>query len=80
MTVTSKTIKITAKATLDEFNKVKVFVSHLDNGFLSYVNDYVIAYVLLKDYDYDVVRITSVKIDTEKKTVFIEFESEIENA
>ena len=79
MTVTSKTIKITAKATLDEFNHVKEFVSHLDGGYFSYINDYVIAYVLLRNWDYDAVKITSVKTDTEKKTVFIEFESKIDN-
>lgn len=79
MTVTKKTIRVTAEATLDEFNKVKDFVSHLDGGYFSYVNDYVIAYVLMKDYGYDAVKITSVEIDSEAQKVFIEFESEITN-
>ena len=75
MAITRKTIKITAKATLDEFNHVKEFLSHI-SGLYSYVDNYIISYVLLRNWGYDAIEITSVKTDTEKKNVFIDFESE----
>lgn len=78
MTITSKTIKITAEATLDEFIHVKEFLSNI-TGMYSYVDNYIISYVLLRNWNYDAIEITSVKTDTEKKTVFIEFESKIDN-
>lgn len=79
LAITSKTIKITAEATLEEFKDVKEFITHLNGGYFSYVNDYIIAYVLLKDYGYDAIKITSVKIDSEAQKVFIEFESKFES-
>lgn len=79
MTITSKTVKCSAEAKLDEFVDVKELLTHLDGGWFSYINDYVIAYVLLKNYGYDAVKISDVNIDIDTNTVFIEFESKIEN-
>ena len=79
MTIKTKTIKTTAETSLEEFNDVKEFLSNLDDGYYSYVYSYVVAYVLLKDYGYDAIKITSVKIDSEAQKVFIEFESKIDN-
>ena len=76
MTIKTKTIKVNAETSLEEFNDIKDFISNLDDGYYSYVNNYVVAYVLLKDYGYNAVKITSVKIDSEAQKVFIEFESE----
>ena len=75
MTITKKTIKVSAETSLEEFNDIKDFLSNLDECY-SYVNSHVVAYVLLKDYGYDAIKITSVKIDSEAQKVFIEFESE----
>ena len=75
MTIKTKTIRVNAETNLEEFNNVKDFLSNLDE-YSSYVNFYVVAYVLLKDYGYDAIKITSVKIDSEAQKVFIEFESE----
>ena len=75
MTIKTKTIRVSAETSLEEFNDVKEFLSNLDECY-SYVNIYVVAYVLLKNYGYDAIKITSVKIDSEAQKVFIEFESE----
>ena len=75
MTIKTKTIRVNAETSIEEFNDVKDFLFNL-NEYSSYVNFYVVAYVLLKDYGYDVIKITSVKIDSEAQKVFIEFESE----
>ena len=73
MTIKSKTIRYEAVAKMDEFNQVKNLLSHLDGGYVSYVNDYVIAYVLLKNNGYNAVKINDVKMNN-NTTVYIEFE------
>ena len=73
MTIKNKTIRYEAEAKMEEFTEVKNLLSHLDGGYVSYVNDYVIAYVLLKNYEYDAIKINNVNIDA--KTVSIEFET-----
>ena len=75
MTITKRTIRVSAETSLEKFNDIKDFLSNLDE-YYSYVNIYVVAYVLLKDYGYDAIKITSVKIDSEAQKVFIKFESE----
>ena len=54
MTIKTKTIRVNAETSIEEFNDVKDFLSSLDE-YSSYVNYYVVAYVLLKDYGYDAI-------------------------
>ena len=74
MTIKSKTIRYEAVAKMDEFTEVKNLLSHLDGGYVSYVNDYVIAYVLLKNNGYNAIKINNVNMHIDAKTVSIEFE------
>lgn len=76
MTIKSKTIRYEAVAKIEEFNEVKNLLSHLDGGYVSYVNDYVIAYVLLRNYEYNVIKINNVNMHIDAKTVSIEFETD----
>ena len=73
MTIERKIIRYEALAKIEEFNEVKNLLSHLDGGYVSYVNDYVIAYVLLKNNGYNAVKINDVKMNN-NTTVYIEFE------
>ena len=43
MTIKTKTIRVSAETSLEEFNDVKDFLSNLDNGVYLYVNNYVVA-------------------------------------
>ena len=74
MTIKSKTIRYEAVAKMEEFNEVKNLLSHLDGGYVSYVNDYVVAYVLLKNNGYNAIKINNVNMHSDAKTVSIEFE------
>ena len=74
MTIERKIIRYEALAKIEEFNEVKNLLSHLDGGYVSYVNDYVIAYVLLKNNGYNAIEINNVNMHIDAKTVSIEFE------
>jgi hypothetical protein len=76
MTIKSKTIRYEAVAKMEEFTEVKNLLSHLNGSYESYVNDYVIAYVLLKNNGFTAIKINNVSTDIDGKTVSIEFESE----
>ena len=75
MTIKTKTIKTTAETSLEEFNDVKDFLFNL-NEYSSYVNFYVVAYVLVRNHGYKATKINAVNIDNDTSTVTIEFETE----
>ena len=76
MTIVKKMVRSIAEVKVNEFNDMKKFLSRI-SGLYSYVDNYIIAYCLLKECGYNVTKIISVKIDTEKDKVFIEFESKV---
>ena len=76
MTIVKKMIRSIAEVKVNEFNDMKKFLSRI-SGLYSYVDNYIIAYSLLKECGYNVTKINNVKIDTEKDKVFIEFESKV---
>lgn len=76
MTITKRTIRVSAETSLEEFNDIKDFLSNLDYGFYSYVNNYVVAYVLVRNHGYKATKINNVYIDNDTSTVTIDFESE----
>ena len=75
MTIKTKTIRVNAETSIEEFNDVKEFLSNLDECY-SYVNIYVVAYVLLQNHGYKATKINAVNIDNDTSTVTIDFESE----
>ena len=79
MTIKSKTIRYEVEAKKEEFNKVKYLLSFINGEYESYVNDYVVAYVLLKNNGYNAEKINDVIIDQETKNVSIEFESKVQD-
>ena len=76
MTIKTKTIRVNAETSIEEFNDVKDFLSNLDYGFYSYVNNYVVAYVLVRNHGYKATKINNVNIDMTNNTVVIDFETE----
>ena len=76
MTIVKKMMRSIAEVKVNEFNDMKKFLSRI-SGLYSYVDNYIIAYALLKECGYNVTKINNVKIDTEKDKVFIEFESKV---
>ena len=75
MTIKTKTIRVNAETSIEEFNDVKDFLFNLDE-YSSYVNYYVVAYVLVRNHGYKATKINAVNIDNDTSTVTIEFESE----
>ena len=78
MIIVNKIVIRSAEAKVKEFDDMKKFLSRI-SGLYSYVDNYIIAYALLKECGYNVTKINNVKIDTEKNKVLIEFESKVDN-
>jgi hypothetical protein len=76
MTIKTKTIRVNAETSIEEFNDVKDFLSRLDDGYYFPVSNYVIAYVLVRKHGYKATKINNVYIDNDTSTVTIDFESE----
>jgi hypothetical protein len=67
---------LTKRISLREFHDIKDFLSNLDDGYYSDVNNYVVAYVLLRNHGYKATKINAVNIDMTNDTVVIDFEIE----
>ena len=76
MTIKTKTIRVSAETSIEEFNDVKDFLSRLDDGYYSPVCNNVIAYVLLQNHGYKATQINDVDISMTNNTVVIDFETE----
>ena len=76
MTITKRTIKVSAETSIEEFNDVKNFLSRLDDGYYFPVSNYVIAYVLVRKHGYKATQINDVDISMTNNTVVIDFETE----
>lgn len=79
MTITKRTIRVSAETSREEFNDIKDFLSNLDDGYYSYVNNYVVAYVLVQNHGNKATKINNVYIDDKTSTVIIDFEYNLED-